>query len=50
MSPKERIAITCDDGSFIEFDSNMKPKNPMKYPGYDEVIEKAQKNQKFLKQ
>ncbi len=43
MSPKERIAITCDEGSFIEFDSNMRPKNPMKYPGYDEVIEKAQK-------
>ncbi|MDE6617015.1 MAG: acetyl-CoA carboxylase, carboxyltransferase subunit beta [Lachnospiraceae bacterium] len=43
MSPKERIAITCDEGSFIELDSGMKPKNPMRYPGYDEVIKNAQK-------
>ncbi len=42
MSPAERIAITCDEGSFIELDGGMKPKNPMRYPGYDEVIEKAQ--------
>lgn len=43
MSPSERIAIICDKGSFTEIDSGMKPKNPMKYPGYDEVIENAQK-------
>ncbi len=43
MSPEERIAITCDEGSFTELDSGMKPKNPMRYPGYDEVIENAQK-------
>lgn len=43
MSPEERIAITCDEGSFIELDSGMKPKNPMRYPSYDEVIENAQK-------
>jgi len=42
MSPGERIAITCDEGSFKEFDCNMKTKNPMKYPGYSEVIKKAQ--------
>ena len=42
MSPAERIAITCDEGSFVELDGGMKPKNPMRYPGYDEVIEKAQ--------
>ena len=42
MNPEERIAITCDEGSFTELDSNMKPKNPMRYPGYDEVIENAQ--------
>lgn len=41
MSPEERIAITCDEGSFKEFDGSMKPKNPMRYPGYDEVIENA---------
>lgn len=43
MSPEERIAITCDEGSFTELDSNMRPMNPMRYPGYDEVIENAQK-------
>ena len=42
MSPAERIAITCDEGSCVELDGGMKPKNPMRYPGYDEVIEKAQ--------
>ncbi|MCH5267143.1 MAG: acetyl-CoA carboxylase carboxyltransferase subunit beta [Lachnospiraceae bacterium] len=43
MSPKERIAITCDEGSFEEFDATMHPKNPMEYPDYDKIIEKAQK-------
>lgn len=42
MSPSERIAITCDEGSFEEFDQNMQPKNPMNYPEYDQVIKKAQ--------
>ena len=42
MSPAERIAITCDEGSFEEFDQNMQPKNPMNYPEYDQVIKKAQ--------
>lgn len=43
MSPTERIAITCDEGTFEEFDAAMHPKNPMGYPDYDKVIEKAQK-------
>ena len=43
MSPKERIAITCDEGTFEEFDAAMHPKNPMGSPDYDKVIEKAQK-------
>lgn len=42
MNPAERIAITCDEGSFKEFDQNMHPKNPMNYPEYDQVIKKAQ--------
>lgn len=42
MSPAERIAVTCDKGSFREFDVDMVPKNPMRYPGYREVIQKAQ--------
>ena len=43
MSPSERIAITCDEGTFKELDAAMRPKNPMGYPDYDAVIEKAQK-------
>lgn len=42
MSPSERIAITCDEGTFQEFDADMTPKNPMDYPEYETVIEKAQ--------
>lgn len=42
MNPAERIAVTCDEGSFEEFDQNMHPKNPMNYPEYDQVIKKAQ--------
>lgn len=42
MSPFERIAITCDEDSFQEFDADMKPQNPMQYPDYEKVIKKAQ--------
>lgn len=42
MSPKERIRVTCDEGTFQEFDADMEPKNPMDYPEYDDVIKKAQ--------
>lgn len=43
MSPAERISITCDEGSFREFDANMQPKNPMEYPEYQKVVKEAQK-------
>lgn len=42
MSPAERIAVTCDPDTFHEINMGMLPKNPMNYPGYKEVIEKAQ--------
>lgn len=42
MSPSERIAIICDEGSFQEFDAGMTPKNPMEYPDYDQIVKKAQ--------
>ena len=41
LSAMERIAITCDEGSFIEYDKNMGAKNPMDYPNYEKVIESA---------
>jgi acetyl-CoA carboxylase carboxyl transferase subunit beta len=43
MTPAERIAITCDEGTFQEFDANMQPMNPMEYPDYEAIVEKAQK-------
>jgi len=42
MSAWERIAVTCDAGSFIEYDKDMGSKDPMGYPEYDKIIEKAQ--------
>lgn len=43
MSTQERIAIICDEGSFQEFDADMSPKNPLDYPEYDQIIDKAGK-------
>lgn len=42
MSAMERIVVTCDEGSFIEYDKNMVSKDPMGYPDYNKIIEKAQ--------
>lgn len=36
MTARERIAITVDKGSFIEFDKDMISCNPIDYPDYDE--------------
>ena len=47
MTPAERFAITCDEGSFQEFDADMIPENPMEYPDYDKIIEKAQDKTKL---
>lgn len=43
LSAWERIPLICDEGSFEEFDAEMTAKNPMEYPEYEKVIEKAQK-------
>lgn len=42
MSPSERIAVTCDEGSFVELDAHLESKNPMEYPEYEEIIRTAQ--------
>jgi acetyl-CoA carboxylase carboxyl transferase subunit beta len=44
LSWQQRLAITADADSFIEFDSNMKPGNPLGYPGYEDKINELQKN------
>ena len=42
LTAKERINLITDENSFEEFDSNMQAKNPMNYPDYNKIIEKAQ--------
>lgn len=42
MKVKERVAITCDEGTFEEFNENMQSANPMDYPDYDVVLKKAE--------
>ena len=42
MSPAERIAVTCDEGTFTELFADLKTENPMDYPEYENIISKAQ--------
>lgn len=42
LDTRERIKITCDTDSFVEWDANMEAKNPMGYPDYPKIIQKAQ--------
>lgn len=42
MNARDRIAITCDSGSFAEYDRDMKTANPIDYPGYEEKIKDMQ--------
>lgn len=46
INSKERIEYTLDYGTFKELDSNMTTKNPLKFPGYDEKIEKLMESTK----
>ena len=41
MGAGARLKITCDMGSFEEFDSDMTSANPIDYPDYDKLIQKA---------
>lgn len=36
LSARERLEITVDKGSFVEFDKEMTSKNPLGFEGYDE--------------
>ncbi|MDR0448721.1 MAG: hypothetical protein LBH07_08645 [Treponema sp.] len=40
---QERLALTADEGSFVEFDANLSSCNPIGYPGYEEKIASLQK-------
>lgn len=43
MTAGERIALICDDGSFIETDKEIKSKNIIAFPEYDDKLTKAMK-------
>lgn len=44
LTAQERLAITIDNDSFVELDSNMVSKNPIGFPEYEEkIIEMQQK-------
>jgi acetyl-CoA carboxylase carboxyl transferase subunit beta len=40
ISAGERLSLTADEGSFVEFDAQLSTKNPIDFPGYDEKIQK----------
>ncbi|AFS79391.1 acetyl-coenzyme A carboxylase carboxyltransferase beta subunit AccD [Gottschalkia acidurici 9a] len=42
INSRERIAITIDEGTFIEYDENLRSKNPLGFPEYEEKIKKAE--------
>lgn len=48
MSARERIDQIADDGSFKEIDKGLKSKNRLKFPGYDEKLESAEKTSGLL--
>ncbi len=41
LSSDERIAITFDEGSFVEWDTDVAETDPMGYPDYRAVLERA---------
>ena len=38
LSVEERLAITIDEGSFVEYDADMTSKNPIGFEGYPEKV------------
>lgn len=44
MNAYDRIFITADEGTFKEFDKDMKSCNPINFPNYDKIIDKAIEN------
>ena len=38
LTAKKRLEITVDEGSFFEYDANLKSKNPINFPGYEKKV------------
>ena len=43
LTVEERLKITIDEGSFVEYDADMTSKNPIQFDGYQEKITALQK-------
>lgn len=43
LSARERIQITFDEGSFVETDADLRSRNPLMFPEYQEKREQAEK-------
>ncbi len=41
MTAFERLKITCDEGTFTEFDKDMISLNPINFPNYDKMVLRA---------
>jgi acetyl-CoA carboxylase carboxyl transferase subunit beta len=44
LSAFERLQLTVDAGTFLEWDADMKAQNPLNFPGYKEKLAKAKAN------
>jgi acetyl-CoA carboxylase carboxyl transferase subunit beta len=44
LSARERLQITIDEGSFKEFDAEMKSGNPLSFPGYEKKLHNNETN------
>lgn len=44
LTARERLNITIDKGTFVEYDANMTSKNPIDFDGYEEKIAKMQES------
>ena len=42
LTAQERLSMTCDPGSFEEYDAEMQSMNPIGFPDYEKKIEKLQ--------
>ena len=38
ITAKQRLKITVDENSFVEYDANLKSKNPINFPGYEDKV------------
>lgn len=44
LTAEERLGITIDKGTFVEYDANMVSKNPISFDGYEEKISEMQQS------